>query len=149
MGLVGHSMVHLHLRGVYCERQHLTVWWLGINSSSTPLFMWKTSIAGERGGQGVLQSKICSEVSNPCCLTCVWCVYLTTVFMEDMGEAMQDAVTTATVGASFLNPLAMRNRTTAPTGRQKRARITGLWKEKLLVLKSDSIKWWFKEDMQL
>lgn len=34
--------------------------------------------------------------------------------VEDVGEAVQDAVTTATVGASFLNPLAVRNQTAAP-----------------------------------
>lgn len=48
------------------------------------------------------------------------CVYvcLTTVFMEDVGEAVQDAVTTATVGASFLNPLTVRDGPAAPTGRE-------------------------------
>lgn len=45
-------------------------------------------------------------------------MYLTTVFMKDVGEAVQDTVTTATVGTSFLNPLAMRNRPTAPTGQR-------------------------------
>lgn len=34
--------------------------------------------------------------------------------MEDVGETVQDAVPTATVGASFLNPFTMRNRTAAP-----------------------------------
>lgn len=45
--------------------------------------------------------------------------YLTTVFMEDVGEAVQDAVTTATVGASLLNPLPMRDDITRPADRQR------------------------------
>lgn len=44
-------------------------------------------------------------------------VCLTTVFMKDVGEAVQNAVATATVGAAFLNPLSMRNRPTAPSDR--------------------------------
>lgn len=39
--------------------------------------------------------------------------------MEDVGEAVEDAVTTATVGASLLNPLTMRNQTTAPAGSER------------------------------
>lgn len=41
--------------------------------------------------------------------------------MEDVGEAVQDAVTTATVGASFLNPLTMWNHTTGPIERWENA----------------------------
>lgn len=44
---------------------------------------------------------------------------LTTVFVKDVREAVQDAVTTAAVGASFLNPFAMRNQTTAPTDKRR------------------------------
>lgn len=40
--------------------------------------------------------------------------------MEDMGEAVKDAITTATVGASFLNPLTMRNGPTVPIGTKKK-----------------------------
>lgn len=45
------------------------------------------------------------------------CLYLTTVFMKDVGEAVENAITTATVGAAFLNPLTMRYQPTAPTER--------------------------------
>lgn len=45
----------------------------------------------------------------------VLCVFLTAVLMEDVGEAVQDAVTTATVGASSLNPLSVRTGPTVPT----------------------------------
>lgn len=34
--------------------------------------------------------------------------------MEDVGEAVQRAITTAAVGAALLNPLAVRNQTTGP-----------------------------------
>lgn len=57
------------------------------------------------------------------------CVHLTTVFMEDVGEAVQNAVTAATVGASFLNPFAVRNGTTPPTGRQAKHIPTKLSKQ--------------------
>lgn len=48
--------------------------------------------------------------------------------MEDVGEAVQDTVTTATVGAAFLNPLAVRNQATAPAETEK-VGITKLWKQ--------------------
>lgn len=48
---------------------------------------------------------------------------LTTIIMEDVGEAVQDAVTTATVGASFLNPLTMRNHPTGPIGSSKKCKL--------------------------
>lgn len=54
-------------------------------------------------------------------------MYLTTVFMKDVGEAVQDTITTATVGTSFLNPLAMRNRPTAPT-EQRGKKLVIIWK---------------------
>lgn len=44
-------------------------------------------------------------------------LYLTTVFVKDVGEAVENAVTTATVGAAFLNPLTMRYQPTAPAER--------------------------------
>lgn len=39
---------------------------------------------------------------------------LTTVFVEDVREAVEDAVAAATVGAALLHPLAVRNQPAAP-----------------------------------
>lgn len=61
-----------------------------------------------------------SRPYDPRVLAFVWvdvCLYLTTVFMKDVGEAVENAVTTATVGAAFLNPLTVRYQPTAPTER--------------------------------
>lgn len=45
---------------------------------------------------------------------------LTAVFVEDVGEAVQEAVATAAVGAALLNPLAVRNQPAAPAQTQRR-----------------------------
>lgn len=44
---------------------------------------------------------------------------LTAVIVKDVGEAVKNAVNTATVGAAFLNPLPMRNQATVPAERKK------------------------------
>lgn len=44
--------------------------------------------------------------------------------MENVGEAVQEAVTTATVGAAFLNPLPVRNQTTTPADTGEKMQIT-------------------------
>lgn len=60
--------------------------------------------------------------------------------MKNMGEAVQDAITTATVRASFLNPFTMRNWPTAPEkGQSKmnhkpRESILGSLMERLMIL---------------
>lgn len=47
--------------------------------------------------------------------------------MKDVGEAVQNAVTTATVGAAFLNPLSMRNQPTAPSDRGASTTLACIW----------------------
>lgn len=45
-------------------------------------------------------------------------VSLTAVVVEDVGEAVKNAVTTATVGAAFLDPLPVGDQATVPAERK-------------------------------
>lgn len=47
---------------------------------------------------------------------------LTTIFIEHVREAMQDAIETAAVGAAFLDPLSMRNKITSSANKRKKAK---------------------------
>lgn len=53
---------------------------------------------------------------------------LTAVFVKDVGEAVKNAVTTATVGAALPDPLPVRNGAAVPAGRRKREGAD-LWAE--------------------
>lgn len=44
---------------------------------------------------------------------------LTAVVVKDVGEAVKNAVTTATVGAAFLHPLPVGDQATAPAEKKK------------------------------
>lgn len=141
--------------------QVLNIWLVAVGGSSTPRLKkgWTTpQLANGRlehyqfTQKFLIQRVRCTATClSPSSLTakCLWAktrirpqmfvceMCLTTVFMEDVGEAVQDPVTTATVGASFLNPLTMWNHTTGPIERWGRCRLVCLhctagWKSEWL-----------------